>query len=48
MEDLQDNQLEIIYDDPDHKCPLEYVVWSFRWNTEISLQSKQVINSHNH
>lgn len=48
IEDLQDNQLEIIYDDPDHKCPLEYVVWSFRWNTEISLQSKQVINSHNH
>lgn len=37
MQDGEGNILDIIYDDPQHVCPLEYVVWDFRYQTELGL-----------
>ncbi|SET22112.1 hypothetical protein SAMN05216389_10735 [Oceanobacillus limi] len=34
LEDNHGNEVDVIYDDPDKVCPLEYFVWSFRHNTE--------------
>ncbi|GAA4077671.1 hypothetical protein [Amphibacillus indicireducens] len=35
LENKKGYLLDIIYDDPEHVCPLEYVVWAFRYNTEL-------------
>lgn len=36
LKDVHGNMVDIIYDDPQNICPLEYVVWSFRYSTELS------------
>jgi len=36
LKELRGNSLEINYDDPNKVCPPEYVVWAFRYTTEIS------------
>ncbi|WP_100010377.1 hypothetical protein [Lentibacillus sediminis] len=35
LEDQNENEIEIVYDDPNQVCPLEYVVWAFRYGTEM-------------
>lgn len=35
LKDNYGNALDIIYDDPDDVCPLEYVVWGFKYSTEF-------------
>lgn len=40
MKDLHGNALDILYDDPDHVCPLEYFVWGFKYHTELGSLSR--------
>ncbi|WP_047980694.1 hypothetical protein [Ornithinibacillus contaminans] len=50
LQDLEGNLVDIIYDDPQKVCSLEYVVWSFRYGTELGALGKhnrKMINTNN-